>query len=564
MEIMKFLRINIIILSILFVITGTSMGFFIKSLQDQEKAITNELELKELAADYVNFTYNQSDLIKNYTQSGIDLYLDSYLANKKNSNLFDTIIQKSEEVGVPLQIIGSFKIVQQTVQSLEEIEEQAIKAVQENKKNYAQSLVFTDWYRNKMSAFKENVDEFEQKLSDWISEKTTAAKNGLRTSMIFFVTAVFIISITAILLPLLFLRKLKPLKVLTDVASKVKDGDFTQEVPVISTKDEIGQLSETFRSMLSNLKSIILQIGTSSEKVMSASSELLSNAEQSAATAEQVTTIIEQVSRRAEKQNSALEHNLINIHDVTNIIQNTEKETDEINRMAKVAVQKAGEGSVSVQNTAHQIRSVNESVLKAKEQIHSLMLEMEKVTQITSVISSITEQTNLLALNAAIEAARAGEYGKGFAVVADEIRKLAEESQASTKRIEDIIEKIQNETRQSVEYMSQVSEDVEKSIINTNDSEEKFENIRQSITALVPSMEEMVKNTKTASILLHKITENEVELVSVAQENAATAEEVSASSEEQLATMEEITSSAEQLAKMAEDLQSLVQQFKVS
>ena len=59
--------------------------------------------------------------------------------------------------------------------------------------------------------------------------------------------------------------------------------------------------------------------------------------------------------------------------------------------------------------------------------------------KIVNIINGIATQTNLLALNASIEAARAGEAGRGFAVVADQISKLADQSDASARRIEEII-----------------------------------------------------------------------------------------------------------------------------
>lgn len=540
------------------------MVVFMTSMKEQEQAIENEMELKQLTSQYVIFIHSQSELIKNYAQSGNNLFLNTYLSNQEESNILDTILQKAKKVNVPENIVSILEDVEKSKQAVTDFEENAIAEMEKGNQERAQLLVFTEGYRNQKTILNKNIEVFENELTAWVSETSDAAITRLQSAMTVFIISVIIIALASVVLPFAFLRKVKPLKRLTEIAAKVKEGDLTEEVPVIKEKDEIGQLALTFQAMLTNLKGIIQQISSSSQKVKDASNELLISAEQSASASEQVTTIIEQVSRSAEKQNQSLENNLSNIQDVAKIFLHTERQTGEISNLAKTTVERAKEGAESVIDTVNQIKSVNDSVIEAKNQFHNLMTSMEQIHQITAVITNITEQTNLLALNAAIEAARAGEHGRGFSIVAEEIRKLAEESQTSTKKIEELVEKIQLEAQQSEEFMGRVSEDAEKSIYITNDSKEKFENIRKSLHDLVPSLNEMVENTKKASNLLEKVTENEVGLVSVAQENAATAEEVTASSEEQLATMEEITSQAEFLAEMAEDLQQLVQQFKVS
>lgn len=78
--------------------------------------------------------------------------------------------------------------------------------------------------------------------------------------------------------------------------------------------------------------------------------------------------------------------------------------------------------------------------------IYSLNEDMEEIKKIVKAIVSISVQTNLLPLNASIEAARACEAGRGFVVVAVELKKLAEQSKASSINISNIISNIQKKT----------------------------------------------------------------------------------------------------------------------
>lgn len=79
--------------------------------------------------------------------------------------------------------------------------------------------------------------------------------------------------------------------------------------------------------------------------------------------------------------------------------------------------------------------------------IEGLAVEVQTLTPLIKVITSIAQQTNLLALNAGIEAARAGSAGKGFGVVAAEVRKL---SVLATKAADEVASRIKT-TCQHVE-----------------------------------------------------------------------------------------------------------------
>ncbi len=92
----------------------------------------------------------------------------------------------------------------------------------------------------------------------------------------------------------------------------------------------------------------------------------------------------------------------------------------------------------SAKNSAHTASAKAEEILLSLNDAIEKSKSVDQIKTLTSGILSISQQTRLIALNASLEASNAGAAGKGFAVVAREIRELADSSQETASKIQDI------------------------------------------------------------------------------------------------------------------------------
>ena len=142
---------------------------------------------------------------------------------------------------------------------------------------------------------------------------------------------------------------------------------------------------------------------------------------------------------------------------------------DRVNSAVEAVSSRMGELSETIHAVARSARDGGEvgrdavaAAHNSNESVSRLGASSAEIGNVVKLINSIAEQTNLLALNATIEAARAGEAGRGFAVVANEVRELANETAKATGDIGLKIEAIQNDTREAVTAIQQITEVVER------------------------------------------------------------------------------------------------------
>ena len=411
------------------------------------------------------------------------------------------------------------------------------------------------------------VSHYLDELSGWlivvetpISIAMSSAHVLMNVSIIMFIATIIIV----VLMGIYFSRRFtKPLVDLSFSIETIAGGDLRDFDIKIKSKDEIGQLYRNLKTMTENLRGLVSNIQTVASTLASHSMQLYSVTAESTQSLTQVVATINEMAQGNSDQAIMVQGSTEAITKVSDIVSQATAKTEVTADKAKDSLELAKEGQKALEQQSQKVEENNRYTKAVGESIQHLATMTDEIRNIIGVINSIAEQTNLLALNASIEAAHAGDAGKGFAVVAEEIRKLAEQSRSSTKKIEDIVNNINVRVNETVNNMNQVKESIrvmDSSALNTKES---FDKIFASITELAKISSEVSAALDEINNQTMEITNQATNISSVVEETAAGMQEISAASEEQLASIETISQSTGQLENIAQELLIQVKMFKV-
>ncbi|MBM7648218.1 methyl-accepting chemotaxis protein [Bacillus ectoiniformans] len=355
---------------------------------------------------------------------------------------------------------------------------------------------------------------------------------------------------------------IKPIRHLQKSMELAGNGDLTVQTN-IQSKDELGELSSSFNSMIHNQLNIISKVSSASDELAASSEEMAASTEQVTTASSEVALNTQQLARDAETGN----HNVLEasqaLLELSSLIQIAKNKATTADEHSQVTLTSATDGKQTVLNVINKMENIKSRTEETKNHISTLEEYTNEITVITDTITQIADQTNLLALNAAIEAARAGEAGKGFAVVADEVRKLAEQSNQGASEVAALVKKITETTADTVVATDYNRKEVDEGVAAVKRAEEALEAIVAAVEKTVDEVTGIVHVTDNEVATSEKIVELINSLASFIENTAANAEEVSASTEETSAAMQTIAATTEQVNAMAFELRESINTFKL-
>lgn len=390
-----------------------------------------------------------------------------------------------------------------------------------------------------------------------------ATINRIILIVVFSVIAVVIVCIAIAVI--LSMSITKSLKKGIGAVQKVAEGDLGNPIDenILGRKDEIGDLANSIDTLQKALQNIIRKIAQSTDKLAFAADELGVTANETNSTMKTVENTVSSISGNISEQARSTKSTTENIVLMGEQIGVTSSEVDSLNRNADM-MRKSSEHATA---TIQQLRQINEEVEKSIEtitrQINLTNDSAQKIRAATEIISSIAEETNLLSLNASIEAARAGESGRGFAVVAAQIQKLAEQSNESSRQIDEITDDLINNSGEAVSIMRKVDEIINSQSENMIETERIVSEVMDGISNSLEKIEQIESTTVQLENSRNKIVQAVEGLSEIAEQNAANTQETYAQTIEVSNTFEQIEDSAIQLKEIADDLSNTMKYFRL-
>ncbi len=350
-----------------------------------------------------------------------------------------------------------------------------------------------------------NMATIAAQVGEVATDASTDQKEKLNSLIVGSINKIFLVTLLSILIGALLVFVIlnvyrKPIYELLEAADRISEGDLSVEIKE-SSRSEISQLSEAFKSMVENLRSLIKEIQEGSLHLSTLSEEMSASSEEVASASRKISDTAAEISNGTEVQSTKIVDITHAMQDMTHNIQEIADNTQKVSKNTNLVNHTVGNIGNASREVLLKMDLIRSSVDGTGEVIRDLDSKSQQINEIVILITRVADQTNMLALNAAIEAARAGEHGRGFSVVADEVRKLAEESGRAAKDISKLIDEIRNSISNTVESIDASKKDVQIGTLSVNDAVEMVTGIVSTISEITNMIEDVAAATEEQSCI---------------------------------------------------------------
>lgn len=394
-----------------------------------------------------------------------------------------------------------------------------------------------------------------------------AEKDAIINQIVYAIVGmVLILMAGCILLGIIFASSLSgSLKKSIGTVQSVATGNLRTPVDekLLKQKDEVGDLTRGIKKLQDEMTKSIESIASNSKAVLEASGALETTAKETTISMREVENSMNDIAQSASQQAKISGDASAYIAEMGEKIEQTSREVDELKMNAEAMRESEEETAITMGRLMENNSDVERLVREIAQQTRQTNESAQKIKEATDIIASIADETSLLSLNASIEAARAGENGRGFAVVAEQIQKLAQQSDESSKKIDEIVRQLIEDSDRTVGTMEQVMSTVFAQTEHMQQTSEKTQAVRERIGVSLESMSIIEESVAYLNTARQEIVRTVQELSDIAKQNAATTQEVCATVNLVTEGFGSVEGSTEDLRSIADGLEDSMGHFSV-
>ncbi|WP_180272678.1 methyl-accepting chemotaxis protein [Konateibacter massiliensis] len=409
---------------------------------------------------------------------------------------------------------------------------------------------------------RENINAMTELMEEYALYTSKQMEAKIYTNIIVIATVIVVVIISLSVFAMAIIRHLKrTILFTTRDMNSLSNNDLSFEPYYLEAKDEMGTLSASVIHLVKSLREIVSLLDITSSKLTENSAEMSGNSDRITKSMNEITSTVGEIAQSAGQQAQDSENAAMEFESLGKIIEQSVESTQKLYEASNRIQTITKEGLATVTELSDITDENQKSFDLIFDTIRNTNESAGKIGEVSNIIASIAEETNLLALNASIEAARAGEAGRGFAVVANQIKKLAEQSSASTSSINSILEVLQKQISHANTQSDTVKEAVERQSASVNETKERYSNIVNTIGKINDEIEILDEVGKNMEESRSRVVDIISSLAAIAEENAASTEETSATTEEIMASMITINEAVTEVDSLSVELKSLIKKF---
>jgi twitching motility protein PilJ len=267
-------------------------------------------------------------------------------------------------------------------------------------------------------------------------------------------------------------------RLITEIAN-LSQGNFNTKLEV--TSGQMGDIAESFNSMIDHVGIIITQIQSSSSKINTVVQEN--------------ENVFRQLSQQTQGQTLMIGQIWENIQPMTNSIETGIENSDKVREITQLSLDGVQSSLDLLCSSAQNIATLRTTIDEMKNKVKKLGESSLEIDNITDLVSEIGTQANLLAVNTELQAARKNQDGSLLSI-ATNLGDLAIRCAAVTQEVETIVNNNQRETLDIIQAMDLVTSQVVK---ETNITEGAKSSLNQTLNVL-QQISDLVTNIKQETI----------------------------------------------------------------